>query len=239
MLKRKPVNSLIVKLISFAKGEEFNLDASIPSGYLLALLLRKTIACLRGGFRLGRIRPPVLVGRKVVLRCKGRMHFAGSVSIDDHCILDALSSCGIHLGSGVSINKHVVIECTGSLRNIGEGLRIGDHVGIGSGSYLGCAGGVEIGSNTIFGNFVSLHSENHVFHKQETPYRLQGVTRSGIRIGQNCWIGAKATILDGVDLGDGCIIAAGAVLPRGSYEAYGIYGGIPARRIGTVEAKQE
>ncbi|WP_396266548.1 acyltransferase [Gordonia sp. p3-SID1431] len=52
-------------------------------------------------------------------------------------------------------------------------------------------------------------------------------------MGRDCWIGAKATILDGVDMEDGCVVAAGAVLTRGRYEAYGIYGGIPARRIGT------
>ena len=63
------------------------------------------------------------------------------------------------------------------------------------------------------------------------PIRHQGVVRKGIKIGSNCWIGAKSTILDGVVLGDGCIVAAGAVLIEGRYEHNGIYGGVPAKLI--------
>ena len=93
-----------------------------------------------------------------------------------------------------------------------------------------CAGGVEIGDNTIFGNYVSLHSENHNFANVETPIRCQGVNRKGIVIGEDCWIGAKVTILDGTKIGNGCIVAAGAVV-RGEIPEYSIIGGIPAKVI--------
>jgi acetyltransferase-like isoleucine patch superfamily enzyme len=61
--------------------------------------------------------------------------------------------------------------------------------------------------------------------------RLQGVEHRGIIVGKNCWIGAKATILDGAVIQDGCVIAAGAVVKAGSYQANGIYGGVPAKLI--------
>ena len=49
-------------------------------------------------------------------------------------------------------------------------------------------------------------------------------------IGSNCWIGAKATILDGVHIGDGCIVAAGAVVTK-SFPDNVIIGGVPAKII--------
>lgn len=109
-------------------------------------------------------------------------------------------------------------------------MKIGNNVGLGTHGFWGCAGGIEIGDNTIFGNFVSLHSENHNFTRRDIPIRLQGVNRKGIKIGKDCWIGAKATILDGTDLGDGCIVAAGAVV-RGTIPPYSIIGGVPAKII--------
>jgi acetyltransferase-like isoleucine patch superfamily enzyme len=102
---------------------------------------------------------------------------------------------------------------------------------MGSHGFFGCAGGVKIGDDTIFGNFVSIHSENHVSSNLTMPIRLQGVSRQGIVIGCNCWIGAKVTILDGVVINDGCIIAAGAVVTKGNYPRNSIIGGVPARII--------
>jgi acetyltransferase-like isoleucine patch superfamily enzyme len=102
-------------------------------------------------------------------------------------------------------------------------------VGLGTHGFFGCAGGVEIGDDCIFGNFVSFHSENHNYSEGDKPIRLQGVTRKGIKIGRNCWLGAKATILDGVMLGEGSIVAAGAVVRAGIYPANIILGGVPAR----------
>ena len=117
---------------------------------------------------------------------------------------------------------------------LGVGLNAGENVGIGSFSFLGCAGGVVIGSDTIMGNFVSIHSENHVYEDAHVPIRLQGVSRIGVSIGSNCWIGAKATILDGVVLGDRTIVAAGAVVTPGVYESDCILAGVPARKVKSI-----
>ena len=111
---------------------------------------------------------------------------------------------------------------------LGKGLIVGDNVGLGTHGFWGCAGGIEIGSDVIFGNYVSLHSENHNFKDLIKPIRLQGVNHKGIKIGSNCWIGSKVTILDGATIGNGCIIAAGAVL-KGIFPDNVIIGGVPAR----------
>ena len=151
--------------------------------------------------------------------------------ISENCYIDALSTDGILFGKNVSIGSYTCIECSGTLRDIGKGLTVGSNVGLGRNCFYGCAGGIKIGSNTIIGNFVSMHSENHNFSKNDIPIRLQGVNRKGITIGENCWIGAKVTVLDGTEVGNGCVVAAGAVLSGKIYPSNSIIGGVPAKVI--------
>lgn len=68
------------------------------------------------------------------------------------------------------IGKYTCIECSGTLKNLGKGLIIGNNVGLGTHGFFGCAGGIEIGDDTIFGNYVSLHSENHQLCRYSYPY---------------------------------------------------------------------
>ena len=93
-----------------------------------------------------------------------------------------------------------------------------------------------MGSDVIVGNFVSMHSQNHNFDDLNVPIRLQGVNSNGIFIGNNIWIGAKATILDGTKIGDGSIIAAGAVV-KGEFPQNSIIAGVPAKVIKIRTAK--
>ena len=94
--------------------------------------------------------------------------------------------------------------------------------------HFGSNGGIEIGSDTILGEYVSLHSENHVF-TNNGPVKEQGVVNEGIYIGSGCWLGAKVTILDGVVLGDNTVVAAGSVVKRGVYPENCLLAGVPAQ----------
>jgi acetyltransferase-like isoleucine patch superfamily enzyme len=137
---------------------------------------------------------------------------------------------GISFGNNVGIGAYSRVVVSTTLNHLGESIRIGNNVGIGEFAYLGGAGGLEIGDDCIIGQYLSCHPENHVADKLDEPIRLQGVTRKGIRIGNNCWIGSKVTILDGVTIGDGCILAAGTVVTK-SFPANSIIGGVPAKII--------
>ncbi len=137
---------------------------------------------------------------------------------------------GIYFGNRVSIGYRTRIECTGSFSNIGKGFRCGNNCGLGTDSFYGAAGGIEIGNNVIVGNYVSMHSENHNYSDSSIPIKDQGVNHKGIYIGDNCWIGAKVTILDGSVIGSGTVVAAGAVV-TGVFPDNVILGGIPARII--------
>lgn len=222
----------VMVVARFLKGPEFAIDHSISSGYLLRLSLTFLAKYTRGLLLFRSLHKVILIGRRCTFVSRKRITILGNrINIDSDVYIDAESHDGIVLGESVSVQRDVVIICSGGLQKMGKGLNIGDFVGIGRASFLGAAGGITIGENTILGNMVSMHSENHIFESKDTPIRLQGVSRKGINIGKDCWIGAKATILDGANVGDGCVIAAGAVVASGHYEAYSVLGGVPARVI--------
>jgi len=221
---------IINQLIAKFKNEEFTIDVQIPTSYLIRFFFSKCVNLFYGVFIFRKIKL-IFIHPTSVIKCKNKILYGKNLSIDRWCYIDALSKKGIVLGNNVSIGKKTTIECTGSLRNLGEGLVVGKNVGLGTHGFFGCAGGINIGDDTIFGNFVSLHSENHNFKNINIPIRLQGVNRKGISIGKNCWIGAKVTILDGVTIEDGCIIAAGCVVTEGNYSSNCIYAGVPARLL--------
>ena len=223
------IRRLINHTVSLMKGERFELDPQIPLGYLLSFFLNKGWMCICGMWKL-RTMKRVFVHYSSTIKCRSRIYSMQNLSIDRGCYIDALSLKGISFGNNVSIGKYTTIECTGTLKSLGKGLKVGSRVGLGTHGVFGCAGGIERGDDTIFGNYVSLHSENHNFQDRNIPIRLQGVKRKGIIIGKDCWIGAKVTILDGTVIGDGCIVAAGAVV-RGYIPPYSIIGGIPAKVI--------
>jgi len=225
------MKSIISKLLSFIKSEKWEFDSRISNTYLTFFFIAKIRMLIRGFFNFFTFRHLILIGSDSRVYCKSLMKFSGTINIDRNCIINALSTDGIVFGKNVSIGKFTTIECSGSLKNIGKGLIVGNNVGMGTHGFFGCAGGIIIGNDTIFGNYVSLHSENHIVEDLNKSIRLQGVTRQGILIGNNCWIGAKATILDGANIGDGCIVAAGAVVTKGYYENNSIIGGVPAKII--------
>jgi len=224
------MTKILNKIISKIKKEEFELDENISTSYLFFFLLGKLIAYLRFIIKFKTLKLG-FIGKRSTVLAPHLINFNKNLMIADDCHIDALSKEGIVIGTNVSIQKRTVIKCSGSLRHLGKGLKLGNNVGIGSNSFLGCAGGIEIGDDTIIGNFVSFHSENHNYNNNNIPIRLQGVNHKGIKIGKDCWIGAKVTILDGTILGDGCIVAAGAVLNGKEYPKNSIIGGVPAKVI--------
>lgn len=206
----------------------FKLDSNLPKSYLIFYFIEKIISLLRGFFIIHKRN--VFLGPKSKILCKKNISFKKFLNIGPNVFINALSRKGISFGSNVSIGKNTRIECTGSLSYLGKGFTCGNNCGLGTDCFYGAAGGIEIGNDVIIGNFVSMHSENHNYSSLIIPIREQGVNHKGIKIGNNCWIGAKVTILDGVVIGDGCVIAAGAVVTK-SFPNDVVIGGIPAKII--------
>jgi acetyltransferase-like isoleucine patch superfamily enzyme len=170
----------------------------------------------------------LFVGKNVKILARKHIELGGGSTIEDGCFINGLCKGGIRIGNNFSLGRNSIIECTGVIRELGESLEIGDDVGIAANAFISVRGSVRIGDSTIFGPNVSLFSENHNSSDLKVPIYLQGATRLGITIGEDCWLGANVTVLDGVTIGDKCIVAAGAVVDR-DIPPYSVAGGVPAK----------
>jgi UDP-3-O-[3-hydroxymyristoyl] glucosamine N-acyltransferase len=221
--------SFIEKIIRL-KNPHFRLDESVTTAVILELSRTKFFALMRGFRLIFYFKKPQLLffGNGVKLFNARNMRFGKWVQLEDYVYVSALGKRPIEFGNNVKIGAYSRVITSTSFNDVGAGIKIGDNVGLGEFSYLGGAGGLEIGEDCIIGQYLSCHPENHNFDDPSQLIRLQGTTRKGIKIGKNCWIGAKVTILDGVTIGDNCVIAAGAVVTK-SMPADAIIGGVPAR----------
>lgn len=223
----------INKIITKIKKEPYKIDENITNMILLNIIFEKIIMAVRGCIRkisLKKASGILFIGKRVKIKDPKKIKFEGSATIEDGCFINALSKKGITFGNNFSLGRNSIIECTGVIRELGEELIIGENVGIAANAFIAMRGKIEIGKNTIFGPNVSLHAENHKFDDFEKPIKLQGATRKGIKIGEDCWIGSKVTVLDGVNIGNHVIIAAGAVVNI-DVPDYAIVGGVPAKII--------
>jgi len=115
--------------------------------------------------------------------------------------------------------------------NYGKNLKIGKNVFINFDCTFLTLGGITIEDDVLIGPKVSLITENHPLE----PQHRKGLTGKSILIKKNAWIGANATILPGVTIGENAVVAAGAVVSKDVPDNV-VVGGIPAKIIKTIES---
>ncbi len=164
-------------------------------------------------------------------------------------VLARLNHAELILGKNVRLGKGVLISIGKNSRiEIGDNVLIGDnarlYVGkgarlkIGDNSALGiymvisCGRLVEIGEDVMSGQFIVIVDGNHIHDKPGVPMRTLGVNCKPVAVGNDVWLGAHASILSGVRIGDGAVVGAGAVVNK-DVEKYSIVGGVPAKAIGS------
>lgn len=228
------MRNLLLRLGRRLKGDSFSIDQSISSLDLLEFMTPRAISAIRGLFVRIHLNSAsgwlIFLGRGVRLKSKRLITLKNGVTLGERVLIQGLSTHGVKLGTGVTIGDYSQILATSVIRNVGGGCSIGTGSGIGQYSFIGCGGWVEIGENVIMGQYVSFHTERHISSEVGVPIREQGVERSPIVVGDDCWVGAKVTFLPGARVGRGAIIAAGAVV-RGEVPEFSIIGGVPAKVI--------
>jgi acetyltransferase-like isoleucine patch superfamily enzyme len=118
-----------------------------------------------------------------------------------------------------------------NFRNLPQaGITIGKNCFIGEFNVVRGQGGVRIGDGVYTGPMVQIVAVNHVYLDPTRPIREQGITARGIIIEDDVWIGAGATVVVGVTIGQGSIIGAGAVVTS-DIPPYSIAVGTPAKPI--------
>lgn len=115
--------------------------------------------------------------------------------------------------------------------NCGKHITIGKNVFINFDCTFLALGGITIQDDVLIGPKVSLITENHPLNPEER----KGLIAKPIMIKKNVWIGANATILPGVTIGENAVVAAGAVVSK-DVPHNTVVGGIPAKFIKNVQS---
>jgi acetyltransferase-like isoleucine patch superfamily enzyme len=133
----------------------------------------------------------------------------------------------LKLGAGVVIGSFTKLKCASGV------LELGQNVDIANSCFIAAhEGGIRIGRDTLIGPSVSILSANLEIGDIDVPIRLQGHSSRGVTIGENVWIGAGCAVLDGADIGSGCVISANAVV-SGRIPPNSVVAGNPAKVVFT------
>lgn len=171
----------------------------------------------------------VIFGKGIALRHPGRVTLGDRVAIDDYVLLDAsgAGADGITLGEDVIVSRNCVIQGkTGP-------VKIGNKTDIGCNAILSSGGGIEIGNSVLIAGNCYIGGGRYISDRTDIAMMEQGLyTKGPVIIGDDVWLGAGAIVLDGVRIGKGCIVGAGAVVTK-DLPDYAIAAGIPAKVIKT------
>jgi acetyltransferase-like isoleucine patch superfamily enzyme len=118
-------------------------------------------------------------------------------------------SPNLHLGEGTTISSFTKIKTTDGV------MRTGRECGFATGCFVtpGSAG-IELGDHVVCGPNVAIIGSNYRYASLDLPFDQQGTSSLGVRIGNNVWIGANSTILDGSVIGDNTIVVANSLVNR-------------------------
>lgn len=179
---------------------------------------------------LGKVGRGVVFGRNICFRHPRRIEIGDRTVVDDACVLDARAQeeISISIGSNTFVARETIIACKGG------SIRIGDGVGIGARTTIHTYTGnrVWIGNKVLIGPYCYIVGAGlYNTGRTDVPIADQGMDlRGGVVVGDNVWLGARATVIDGVTVGHDAIVGAGAVVTK-DVPPFAVVAGIPAKII--------
>ena len=135
-----------------------------------------------------------------------------------------------------SLGRHSVVESFSCINNAVGDVVIGDHTRIGLHNTI--IGPVTIGSHVNLAQGITVTALNHSFSNPQQRIDEQGVSTQPVTIGDDVWIGANAVILPGVNIGNHCVVAAGAVVTKDVPDNT-LVAGVPAKPIKKLRNENE
>ena len=151
-----------------------------------------------------------------------RIQMAKINSLKGRIEIDLFSDAKCRIGNFLMTAGPFYIKCTDKAE-----ITIGDNCFFNHNCSLTAAENIVIGNQCMFANnFVVVDHD----HDRKDGKILKELVSAPVKIGNNVWCGANVTVLKGVTIGDGAVIAAGSVVNR-DVAAYSVVAGVPARKI--------
>jgi acyl-[acyl carrier protein]--UDP-N-acetylglucosamine O-acyltransferase len=170
-----------------------------------------------------------------------RLRFANHVTLGHGAYLDRgvyVHACpqGVELGAGTLVMHGAVLHVYNFRDLPHAGITIGRDSLIGEYTVIRGQGGVTIGDRVYTSPSVQIVAVDHVFDDPTRPFVEQGITAQGIVIEDDVWIGSAAVICDGVHVGRGAVVAAGAVVTQ-DVPPHVVVAGVPARVVREIDGR--
>jgi acetyltransferase-like isoleucine patch superfamily enzyme len=128
----------------------------------------------------------------------------------------------------LSLGPWCWIGADNKLRAHEGNLRLGPKVVMGRDNVVNTHLDVEVGENTLLGDWIYVCDFDHSYDRLDIPIKKQGIVKSPVRIGSDVWVGEKASILRGADIGAGSVIGSQALV-KGTIPPFSVAVGSPAR----------
>jgi acetyltransferase-like isoleucine patch superfamily enzyme len=174
----------------------------------------------------------IIWGRNITVWHPRKMWIGAGVAVDEGCQLDA-RGCGsgeFRVGEGALISRGCIISGKDGP------LSIGPRANIGAGCVMYASTRLEIGADTMLAAQCYVGGGRYKVHgRTDVPIAEQPEPRLGVVIEDDCWLGAGVVVVDGVRIGRGSVVGAGAVVTH-DVEPFSVVTGVPARRVGTRSA---
>lgn len=182
------------------------------------------------------------VERNVRLRYASHLRLGKGAYLDESVYIHACPQ-GVEIGENTLVMHGAVLHVY-NFRGLPHAfIRIGRDSLVGEYSVIRGQGGVTIGDRVYTSPGTQIIAVNHVFDDPKRPFVEQGITAEGIVIEDDVWLGSNCVITDGVRVGKGAVVAAGAVVTR-DVPPHTVVGGVPAKVIreidgsGSLEGKE-
>jgi len=176
---------------------------------------------------LGEVGAGTVFGSNIVFRHPEKIKIGNNVIIDDNVLIDAKGDKneGIRIGNNVFVGRNSILSCKDG------DIILDDRANIGFNCYIFSSNKVTIGKDVLVAGYTYISGGgNYSLGKLDVPinqqYDFEG--KGGITIEENVWLAAHVVILDGVKIGKGSVLAAGAVICKDVPEM-SIVGGVPGK----------
>jgi acetyltransferase-like isoleucine patch superfamily enzyme len=178
----------------------------------------------------------VAIERNVRLRYASHIRLGPGAYLDEGVYIHACPD-GVDIGTNTLVMHGAVLHVY-NFRNLPHaGIKIGRDSLIGEYSVIRGQGGVTIGDRVYTSPMTQIIAVNHVFADPNRPFIEQGITAEGIIIEDDVWLGSACVITDGVRIGKGAVVAAGAVVTK-DVRPHTVVGGVPARVIKEIDGEK-